>query len=145
MRIEAVRKIHFCAGHRVLNHESKCANAHGHNYVLWAYANATQLDSIGRVIDFSVIKEKLGGWIEENWDHTFLINERDSTLITIGHYLSKNKPVYICPFNPTAEEMAKYLIELICPMLFKNDEIYISKIILYETENCYVEVNSDKN
>lgn len=139
----AVRKIHFCSGHRVLNHESKCANAHGHNYVLWAYAEPigfNGLDSIGRVIDFSVIKEKLGGWIEEFWDHSFLIYKEDKELMNIREVLGKNKPPYICSFNPTAEEMGKFLIEKVCPDLFRDTGVMISKIVLYETENCFIEV-----
>lgn len=138
--MEAVRRIQFCSGHRVLNHESKCANAHGHNYVLFVHAEAAGLDDIGRVIDFSVLKEKLGGWIDKNWDHTFLINREDHVLLGARVALEKNKPVYICPFNPTAENMADYLIDEICPNLFYEDGIKISKIVLWETENCFVEV-----
>lgn len=138
--LKAARKIHFCSGHRVLNHESKCANAHGHNYTLWIHAEANELDSIGRVIDFSVLKEKAGGWIDKNWDHTFLINEADVELLSAKDLLQKNKPVFICSFNPTAEEMAKYLIDTVFPSLFAEDKIKITKVVLYETENCFVEL-----
>ena len=123
-----------------MNHESKCANAHGHNYVLWLYAESDELDSIGRVIDFSVLKEKAGKWIDDNWDHTFLINEKDVELLSAKDLLQKNKQVFICSFNPTAEEMAKYLIDNVFPDLFVEDKIKITKVVLYETENCFVEL-----
>ena len=123
-----------------MNHESKCANAHGHNYVLWLYAESDELDSIGRVIDFSVLKEKAGKWIDDNWDHTFLINEKDVELLSAKDLLQKNKQVFICSFNPTAEEMAKYLIDNVFPDLFAEDKIKITKVVLYETENCFVEL-----
>jgi 6-pyruvoyltetrahydropterin/6-carboxytetrahydropterin synthase len=139
--ITAIRKIHFCSGHRVLNHESKCANFHGHNYIAWFHAEANNLDDIGRVIDFSVLKEKIGNWIDENWDHTSLINVDDHDILKFAHLLEKNKPVFICPFNPTAENMAKYLIEIVCPMVLKNCNVKVVKIELYETENCKVEVS----
>ena len=72
----AVRKIHFCYGHRVMNHESKCATLHGHNGVLWVHAQPIAgLDSVGRVIDFSIIKSVIGGWVLENWDHTMIISK----------------------------------------------------------------------
>ena len=146
-KIEAVRKVHFCAGHRVLNHESKCANAHGHNYVAWFYAEADAgnlaLDSIGRVIEFSVLKEKIGGWIDQYWDHTFLINFEDNELFDIKEVLSKNKPAFICGFNPTAEEMAKYLLEEVCPMVLHGTGVSVKKVELYETENCKVEVSRE--
>lgn len=139
--IKAVRKIHFCAGHRVLNHESKCANAHGHNYVAWFYAEANDLDSIGRVIDFSVLKEKIGSWIDENWDHTFLIYQKDEMLMAVRDALVKNKPAYICDFNPTAENMAEFLLKIVCPIVLMSSGVKITKVEIYETENCKVEAS----
>ena len=139
--MEAVRRLQFCCGHRVLNHESKCANAHGHNYVIYIHAKPKSgLDAIGRVIDFSVIKEIAGDWIDKYWDHSFLINEKDIKLVEIQNVLSKNKPCFICPFNPTAENMAQYLLRVVFPDLFKDEDIEICKIELFETENCKVVV-----
>ncbi|MFW5872193.1 MAG: 6-pyruvoyl trahydropterin synthase family protein, partial [bacterium] len=74
-----VRKIHFCYGHRVVKHENKCANLHGHNGVVWIHATPTkQKDQVGRIIDFSVLKQKVGGWIDEHWDHTMILWEQDT-------------------------------------------------------------------
>lgn len=140
MKIEASRKIHFCAGHRVYGHESKCSNLHGHNYVLWVYASADQLDSLGRVIDFSVLKEKIDSWIELHWDHTFLAFDKDSELLSLVPLIKKNKPWFICSFNPTAENMASYLIKEIIPDLLKGTGVTVSRLVLFETENCMVEV-----
>ncbi|GAB1376829.1 6-carboxytetrahydropterin synthase QueD [Lactococcus petauri] len=138
MSIKAVRKMKFDAGHRVVNHESKCANAHGHEYHVEAFAESDSLDEIGRVIDFSVIKEKLGKWLDEHWDHTFLVYEKDDLLMPIKEKLTVNKPVYVCKFNPTAENMATHLLKEICPVLFKNTGVKITKIVIHETSNCYV-------
>jgi len=141
--MKAIRKIQFCSGHRVLNHESKCANAHGHNYVAWFYAESNTLDDIGRVIDFSVLKEKIGTWIDTHWDHTFIIYQEDIELIKIREVLQKNKPVYVTSFNPTAENMAEYLLRVVCPEQLKDTGVKVTKIELYETENCKVEVSCD--
>ena len=138
--MKAVRKIHFCSGHRVLNHESKCANAHGHNYVVWVYAEAAALDTIGRVVDFSVLKEKIGGWIDKNWDHTFIIYRQDHELLEIKDILENNKEVFVSNFNPTAENMAQYLLDDVCPTILKGSGVVVTKIELWETENCKVEV-----
>ena len=64
----AVRRITFNAGHRLWKHEGRCEHIHGHNYVAYFHATARELDEIGRVIDFNVLKTRLGDWIEENWD-----------------------------------------------------------------------------
>jgi 6-pyruvoyltetrahydropterin/6-carboxytetrahydropterin synthase len=139
--MKAVRKIHFCSGHRVLNHESKCANLHGHNYVLWVYAEADSLDRVGRVIDFSVLKDKIGSWIDRFWDHTTLIYKKDWKLVAVKVFLEKNKPVFVCDFNPTAENMAQFLLDIVCPAVLTGTGVRVTKIELYETENCKVEVS----
>lgn len=140
MNIEAVRKIHFSAGHRVHGHESKCSNLHGHNYVLWVHASAKELDPLGRVIDFSVLKEKIDSWIQLHWDHTFLTYEKDTEILALEPLLKKNKPWFVCPFNPTAENMAKFLFETIIPVLLTDTGVSVTKLVLYETENCKVEI-----
>ena len=141
MNIEAVRKIHFSAGHRVLGHESKCSNLHGHNYVLWVHASARNLDHLGRVIDFSILKEKIDSWVQLNWDHTMIVYEKDHEVLALDSQMIKNKPWFICAFNPTAENMAKYLFEFIIPQLLEGTGVTVTKIVLFETENCKVEVS----
>lgn len=137
------RKIHFCSGHRVLNHESKCANLHGHNYIAWIYAESNGLDKLGRVIDFSVLKEKIGGWIDRNWDHTTLLYKIDP-LIKYSEDFGENKKVFVCDFNPTAENMAEYLLNIVCPSELNSTGVKVTKIVLYETENCFAEVECEK-
>lgn len=137
--ISCIRRIQFCAGHRVLNHESKCKNIHGHNYVMFFHARAPQLDSIGRVIDFSVLKEKLGGWVDKYWDHSFLINKEDKTLMEIIPKGMDNKPAFICDFNPTAENMAEYILKTVAPLLMANTGVEVFKVVVWETENCFAE------
>jgi 6-pyruvoyltetrahydropterin/6-carboxytetrahydropterin synthase len=140
-KVKCTRKLHFCAGHRVMNHEGKCATAHGHNYYVDLVAEAPSLDAIGRVIDFSVLKEKIGGWIDEHWDHTFLVCEHDHQLIEALRTLPRKKEPFICPFNPTAEEIASYLLREICPKMLVDTNVVITKVIVYETENCSAEAS----
>ena len=137
--ITCSRKIHFCSGHRVMNHESKCANIHGHNYVMWIYAKAPELDGLGRVIDFSVLKERIGGWVDKYWDHTFIAYEKDKELIADLKKYEKTSEIFLSPVNPTAENMADYMLRKVAPALMRGTGIEIYKIKLYETENCYAE------
>jgi 6-pyruvoyltetrahydropterin/6-carboxytetrahydropterin synthase len=139
--ITCTRKIHFCAGHRVLNHESKCATAHGHNYYAHIFAEAESLDSIGRVIDFSVLKTTIGSWIDLHWDHNFLVFEKDSEMIQALLSVSRKKDPFICPFNPTAENMANYLLSEICPKLLQGMGVTVTRVIIFETDNCYAEAS----
>jgi 6-pyruvoyltetrahydropterin/6-carboxytetrahydropterin synthase len=137
--VTCTRRIKFCAGHRVMGHENKCATPHGHNYIVEITAESDDLDHIGRIIDFSVLKEKVGGWVDEHWDHTFLICKDDTQTIEALKMVPATKPLFICPFNPTAEEIAKYLLFEIAPKVLEGTGVRISKIVIHETENCSAE------
>lgn len=143
--ISCVRRIQFCAGHRVVNHESKCRNLHGHNYVAFIHARAPELDAIGRVIDFSVLKDRVGSWIDRHWDHG-LILWRDDPL---GQHLvnamrcAELPPQKRWPLaaNPTAENMADFLLRVVCPEQLAGSGVEVFRVVLWETENCYAEVS----
>lgn len=132
------RRIEFDAAHRVQGHEGKCRNLHGHRYSIEATFAARELDDLGRVVDFGVIKTVLGGWIDDNWDHTTILFDKDATL---GGAISAQtgQRIFYLPTNPTAENMAEYLLHTVCPQLFAQLPIRCITIRLYETPNCYAE------
>lgn len=133
------RRIEFDAAHRLRNHESKCRHVHGHRYVVEATFAADALDKVGRVIDFGVVKEKLGGWIDAHWDHTLVLEAADKGL---GDSIESHthQDIYYLPYPPSAENMARYLFEEICPALFEDSDIACTRLRIYETPNCYAEV-----
>lgn len=141
MMITATRRIEFDAAHRVMLHESKCKYLHGHRYVLEVTAQAPELDDLGRVIDFGVLKSIIGGWIDANFDHNAILHQDDKELGERISVLTKQK-IYYLPYNPTAENIGKYLFEKICPHLLKDTGISITRIKLYETPNCFSEIIS---
>lgn len=138
-RIRCTRRLEFDAAHRVMEHESKCKYLHGHRYVIEASFEASALDALDRVIDFGVIKERLGGWIDEHWDHGTILNVKDKPL---GELISGQtfQKIYYLSGNPTAERMAEYLFSEICPALFAEAGVRCTKLRLYETPNCYADV-----
>jgi 6-pyruvoyltetrahydropterin/6-carboxytetrahydropterin synthase len=130
----------FDAGHRVMMHESKCRSPHGHRWVARVFAQGKKLDEVGRVIDFSVLKEKIGAWIDLNWDHAFIVNQDDAQLIKALNSVDAYKPIFILPSNPTVENMAQYLLDKVCPKLMKGTGINIVKVQMWETPTSSVEV-----
>lgn len=132
--ITASRYHDFSAGHRVFGHESKCSHLHGHNYRVTFTVEAKQLDAVGRVMDFSVIKERLCYWIEDNWDHRFLICNWDP----MAAILKDADPdgVVIVNFNPTAENMGQYLIDTIGPRQLRDTDVKLVKVVIEETRKC---------
>lgn len=142
MKIEAVRIVKFDAGHRVVNHESKCRTLHGHEYKAEIYCQADlgQLDSLGRVVDFSVIKSEVGGWIDEYLDHNMILFDEDPNLVFIEQCEGLKRP-FVIPCNPTAENLAALILEK-ANSLLEQYHIEVTKIRLWETSNCYVEVSN---
>ncbi len=136
--ITATRYHDFSAGHRVVNHESSCAHLHGHNYRIHFTVSAENqehpLDSLGRVMDFSVIKTKLCNWLEHVWDHRFLVFT-DDPLKTV---LVQNDPagVVVVPFNPTAECLASYLLNVVGPEQLAGTGVRLIKVTVEETRKC---------
>lgn len=135
------RRIQWCMGHRVVGHEGKCRMLHGHNYVAILDAEAPALDGIGRVIDFSVLKERIGGWVEEHWDHGFLLWDKDGA----GHaglVAFEDQPggahqkIATLPSNPTAENIANHLLCVVGSKVLKDTGVRLVRVEVWETENC---------
>lgn len=75
--------------HLDLHYESKCQNLHGHNWIVTVHCKAEELNEDGMVVDFKEIKNKIHGYL----DH--------------GNFNE------LLPFNPTAENIARWVCEQI--------------------------------
>lgn len=134
-------------GHRVHGHESKCSHLHGHNYRIHfkVAADNSRLDELGRVLDFSVIKHCLCMWVEENWDHKFLAWHEDPIINGIYFALPGNVTfqqasifqgsIVFVPFNPTAENMADYLLMVVGPQQLPEG-FKLIEVTVEETMKC---------
>lgn len=84
------KRLEISAAHRLdLPYESKCRNLHGHNWIITIHCKARELNAAGMVVDFTHIKQLVGGRL----DHAVL-NE-------------------VLPFNPTAENIARWIVDSI--------------------------------
>jgi 6-pyruvoyltetrahydropterin/6-carboxytetrahydropterin synthase len=152
MILTVTRHHDFCCGHRVVGHEGKCRHLHGHNYRAYFTCHASALDSVGRVIDFSVIKEKACEWLETNWDHRFLMWEDDPLLrpmlsAVVPAYASETRlsdtggaadigaGIRVIKFNPTAENMAAHLLHTLTDP-FAELGVALLSVRLDETRKC---------
>lgn len=140
-----MRKVNFSYGHRLTDEGSKCSTLHGHNAVVEIYVTGDSNDRAratfkDKVVDFSVIKERIGGWIDMHWDHTTILSSDDVKTIQLLSEVPHQKPLFILDSNPTAEAMARYLLNTVCPRELVDTGVECYKIVLWETANCCAEV-----
>ena len=141
--ITCTRRIEFDAGHRVLGHKGKCRHPHGHRYIVEVTAIAPKLNTLGMVTDFALLKEQCGGWIDEHWDHGFLVNAEDNEMRNALSSVTDSK-VYVLPFNPTAENIAHYLANTFTYIMGRYG-ILVRHTRVYETPNCWADFTNDDN
>jgi 6-pyruvoyltetrahydropterin/6-carboxytetrahydropterin synthase len=131
-----VQRLEFDAGHRLLKHEGKCRNVHGHRYVVEVEIQAPALDAVGRVLDFGQVKRLLGGWLDDNWDHGFIAEHGDPII----PFLIRNGQKHdVLPVAPTAENMVATLGEDFQNELnntFPGSGLTLLSVQLWETPNC---------
>lgn len=140
--VTATRRLEWDAAHRVMRHESKCATLHGHRYAaeIEVVAHHGGLDALGRVIDFGAIKELVGAFIDEHWDHTTMVNQEDLDLIAFcakDAVAGKRRP-YVIAGEPTAERIAIELGRVASELLAPRG-IAVTRVRIWETPSCFAE------
>ena len=104
------KEIHFCYGHRLLNHQGKCRHLHGHNAKAVIRLETEQLDALGMVCDFSDIGDYVKSWIEKTLDHNMLLHSDDPILPLLQQ---AGESVYVMQTNPTAENIARLIYDYV--------------------------------
>ncbi len=135
--ITCIRRLEWDAMHRIPLHESKCKAFHGHRYAAEITCVAEELDQLGRVIDFGVIKQMVGGWIDEHWDHTAILMEGDpdpACAALASSNANHGRPVYWLAAPPTAENVAAELGR-VAEALLARSGVRVARIRLWETPN----------
>lgn len=106
------KRLEIAACHHLnLSYESKCENLHGHNWIITVFCKSKELNKDGMVVDFKQIKQKIHGFL----DHSYL-NEK-------------------LPFNPTAENIAKWVTEQIPECYKAQVQESEGNIAIYEEDD----------
>ena len=108
----------FSAAHRLCGYEGACSNLHGHNWKVRVGLKTDTLDNIGMAMDFGIIKAILKG-ILDKFDHAYL-----------------NEVACLDGLNPTSENLARYIFELM------EKELLNQPASVYEVEICESEKSS---
>jgi len=137
--LSIMRRFTFCAGHRLVGHEGKCRNLHGHNYALEVYVTGAEQDKIGRILDFKLLKERVKTWVDENWDHAFVLWEKDENGLSAIRSSEPHR-IYELDANPTSENMALHFLNKIAPQILDGTGATAFRVRLWESEETCAEV-----
>jgi len=103
---------YFSAAHSLRGYKGKCEALHGHNWKVEAVVSCSKLNSLGMVLDFKELKEKL-----------------DKVLSFIDHrYL--NDIGFFKKINPTSENLARYIFEKL-----KKHNLKLKAVTVWESED----------
>ena len=72
-------------------------------------------------------------WLEDNWDHKFLVWQEDPWGVDLA---IMDGTVVKLPFNPTAEKMADHLLRFVAPVQLVGTGVRCTMVRVEETRKC---------
>lgn len=129
------KEIHFCYGHRLLNHQGKCRHLHGHNAKAVIRLEVERLDASGMVCDFSDIGDYVKNWIDQTLDHNMLLHRDDPVLPLLQQ---AGESVYVMQNNPTAENIARLIFEHV-----EAGGFPVVEVAIFETDSALASYRRD--
>lgn len=143
--------------HRLMNHAGKCRNYHGHRYIVEVTCSIGELDDCGRVVDFAVLKERVGGWCDAYLDHGMVLQRGDplieaflaqagpAGLVELPHcfdgrsvYALASPKLLVVQFPPSAEHLAAFLYAQ-AQIELAGTGVRTDRVRLYETPDCWAD------
>lgn len=116
----------FEAAHRIVGYDGKCNRLHGHNWSVEAIVDGRELDRLGMLVDFKVLKLELNRVLDE-LDH---------------QYLNDLEPFR--ELNPTAENLARFVFDRLSKSeIFSSGSARLRAIRIYETPRSCVTYTPD--
>ncbi len=123
----------FDSAHFLSGYNGKCANLHGHRWVISAEIASENLIADGQcrgmVTDFSDLKRDLKNLADE-FDHAFIYENGTLKSATVAVLNEENFRLIEVDFRPTAENFAKYFYDRLSRMGYS-----VKSVTVYETPN----------
>ncbi len=114
-------KARFSAAHSLREYGGNCEKLHGHNWLVELVCSSDELNNLGMVVDFRVLKKALGEVIDK-LDHSFL-NDLE-------------------PFrkvNPSSENIARHIYEEVHSRLPSDRPAKLVGVRVWESEDSWAE------
>jgi 6-pyruvoyltetrahydropterin/6-carboxytetrahydropterin synthase len=119
------KELYFCYGHRLMHHQGKCKNLHGHSVKAAITVTSPCLDEQGMVCDFADINHSVSQYIDTELDHNLLLH-RDDPLI--GVLTQSGERFTALDDHPTAEVLARMIFDAA-----RRSGLPVTSVTLWET------------
>lgn len=129
---EISKKFSIPVGHRLSLHKGKCKNIHGHNIDVIVTVWSDRLNDNGMVMDFANLKKTVNDIVLNQFDHALLLNKTDEKLFRSLKDEFGIENLILLDFEPTAENLCKFLYDLIHDELPMN--VHLRSIEIFENE-----------
>ena len=129
------KRAHFDASHRLLHYPGKCANLHGHRWLVEVWIEGT-VDSIsGILVDYNEIRE-----VVDRLDHQIILNEDDPMVPCISQF----QEVITTKGDPTSELLTVIIRDRINDLCSESEvDARVKRIRVWESDTCYAEMSHD--
>ena len=114
----------IASAHFLRGYEGKCKDLHGHTWKIEVVIKSEQLDKIGMVADFAVVKKQL------------------KDFLTVIDHVCLNDLEYFKEVNPTTENIAKYIYrnfgQVIEPLTVNRVQVWesdLASVTYYEPKD----------
>ncbi len=147
------KRIELESGHLLSKHPGNCQFPHGHTRSVELIFAADSLDSNDMVIDFKLIKEMLGDFLDR-FDHALCMNTDDANYELFRQSYGER----IIPFehqDPTSEAMAYTVFRYAQEALRRAIEgefsyraracVRLERVRIWETSSCWAEYDGEDN
>ena len=146
-RIRVTKEFGFEMAHALWNYDGACRNIHGHSYKLFITVagipnNNSGHPKFGMVIDFGDLKRLVKEPIVDFLDHSLVVY-RESEGETLEAVRALYEKVHVFDFQPTCENLVRYIVDVIADQLPPGVELCSVK--LYETATSFAEWYSSDN
>ncbi|MCB9224771.1 MAG: 6-carboxytetrahydropterin synthase [Crocinitomicaceae bacterium] len=147
MNLRVSKIFEFETAHALWGYDGKCANIHGHSYVLTVAISGPVINDPnhvknGMIMDFGDLKKIVKKEIVDVYDHCLLVRA-NTPHAGYADVETAFKKIWLTDFQPTCENM---LIDMVKRLQFNlPDHITLKYVKLLETRSSYAEWFEEDN
>lgn len=120
-RVGVKRK--FSAAHSLREYDGNCERLHGHNWVVEAIIKGDDIDHLGMLVDFRVVKKGL-----------------DEILDSLDHRYLNELPIFKNG-NPSSENIAKYIYHKLSGIMGKG--VQLVEVKVWESDDSWASYSEE--